>query len=193
MATKITNSLNAPVVANLETLALNGVLLGNGTGKIKASATLANLGEVLCGSGSSNDPTVRTLADSSTVTIDLTTDSSKIKFNAIGGGTGFSWSDTTSTVTAVANKGYIAKIASDITLPATAQVGFEFKVACPTNNLVTIKQNANQKIIFGGVETTPGTDGYLASSAKGNTLDIMYVDTDIFMVMNSSGSVFTIN
>lgn len=110
----------------------------------------------------------------------------------LGGGTGITWNNVTGTSqAAAANNGYIANNASlvTITLPATAPVGSIVQVVGSGGGGWKLAQNANQQIVFGGVTSTMGTGGYMASASRYESAILVCIAADtIFSVIVASGN-----
>lgn len=85
------------------------------------------------------------------------------------------WTTINSDTTATVNYGYFTNSASRvvITLPLQANVGDTIEVAGQGAGGWRIAQNNGQKIIFGDVETTQGTGGYLESTEPNDTVRII--------------------
>lgn len=117
-------------------------------------------------------------------------------------GGGFVWTDVTGTSQSmVINNGYIANNTSLVTctLPSTAVVGSVIRVTGIGDGGWKIEQNTSQQIIWneGGVDgtdqTTIGTTGYLASSDKYDSVEIICLVADTtWGVLSSKGNI-TIN
>jgi len=87
----------------------------------------------------------------------------------------------------VKGNGYIANRAAGVTftLPATAAVGDTFRVVNVNGGGFTVSQNALQNIRIGDQVTTVGVGGSLASTALGDTLEIIcYVANTSFIASN---------
>lgn len=109
------------------------------------------------------------------------------------GSSGITWTEvTTTTQTAAINNGYIANNASlvTITLPTTAAVGSIVRVAGKGAGGWKIAQNASGIIHFGGVDTTTGTGGSLASFQRYDAIEIVCsVANNEWVVLSSQGNI----
>jgi len=111
----------------------------------------------------------------------LTISSTTITWNVI----------TDPTATMVVNQGYIANNGAGVTLtlPATASVGDEIKIALINAAGVTIAQNAGQTIHWLGKDTTTGVGGSLASSENYDSLTMLCTTTDTdWVVIEGNGN-----
>lgn len=121
-----------------------------------------------------------TAGDNTTATITITA-SGTITWNTIS---------ATSANMSVGN-GYIANNGSRVTLtlPATASVGSNIRVAGKGTGGWSVHQNSGQTIHFGAVNTTTGTSGSLSSNLQYDTVNLLCitVDTD-FVVLSAIGN-----
>jgi hypothetical protein len=104
------------------------------------------------------------------------------------------WSEATASMNAVANNGYITKIAVPglltYTLPATAAQGSIIEITGFTAGGWKLAQNAGQSVNFGALTTTPGVGGYLASAATYDSIRIVCVTADtVWNVLSSQGNI----
>ena len=107
---------------------------------------------------------------------------------AAGAGS-ISWQEVTSTSqAAVTNGGYIANNASlvTITLPTTAAVGSTVRVIGKGAGGWRIAQNSGETIHFGASSTTAGTGGYIGSTNRYDTVEIVCVTANTTWVVASS-------
>lgn len=107
---------------------------------------------------------------------------------AAGAGS-IAWQEVTSTSqTAVANGGYIANNASlvTITLPTTAAVGSTVRVIGKGAGGWRIAQNSGETIHFGASSTIAGTGGYIGSTNRYDTAEIICVTANTTWVVASS-------
>lgn len=156
------------------TLTANGILLGNGTSAISASAAMTN-GQILIGS-TGVAPVVASLTAGSGITI--TPGAGSITIAASGGGT--SWAKYTAPATMANGGGYIADsnvTQINFTLPAVAAVGDTFQVMADDNsgtNGWLIVQGAGQQIRVGNVVSTVGAGGLVYSgTGAGDWIEIV--------------------
>lgn len=115
------------------------------------------------------------------------------------GGSGTTWTEvTTTTQTAVANNGYITNNVAQVvvTLPSTATVGNIFLLQGSGAGGWRLSQNASQTIVWdaGAVAgtniTTAGTGGFLSSSDRYDSVEVMCITTNTgFVVKNSKGNI----
>jgi hypothetical protein len=103
------------------------------------------------------------------------------------------WTPETSAFSIVSKNGYICNHATVQvvgTLPATAAVGDTFKITNIGAAGWKVAQNASQYINFGNVTTTVGTGGSLASTAVGDSLEVICIVTNNgWQVVNSVGNI----
>lgn len=104
------------------------------------------------------------------------------------------WSVETVDLTAVVNHGYIANKAGllTITLPTTAAIGSTIIVTGINTDVGwRIAQNVGQTIYFGDQNTTTGATGYLESTQKRDTVQIVCVvaDTDWNVIPGTQGNI----
>lgn len=93
-----------------------------------------------------------------------------------GASTGITWSEVTGTTQAASvNSAYIANNAAlvTITLPDTAAVGDIVRVVGKGAGGWKVAQNASENINFGNVTTTTGTGGYLASTLRYDSVELV--------------------
>lgn len=109
-----------------------------------------------------------------------------------GGGGGITWNEVTGTTQlAAADNGYIANNESrvTITLPSTIAVGKIIEVAGSGAGGWKISQNAGQKIVFGSVETTEGTTGYMESNSRYESVKLICITSNaVFSVLRATGA-----
>jgi hypothetical protein len=101
------------------------------------------------------------------------------------------WSAASSATTISLGNGYYANNASTavaFTLPATPTAGGTFKIAGVGAAGWSIGQTGSQTIIYGNKSTTAGSSGSLASSAIGDSVEILYTGSNTFIVLNSVGN-----
>jgi hypothetical protein len=113
--------------------------------------------------------------------------------NTSTGGASTVWNDVTgASDNLFTNNGYITNSSSlvTLTLPAAATVGDTFYVNGKGTGGWLIAQNAGQSIYFGGISTTAGASGSLASTNKNDCVTIVCVATDTdFVVVSSIGNI----
>lgn len=143
----------------------NGVNYFNGTSIV--TTTVGTAGHVLTSNGAGSAPT----------------------FQSIGA---FIWSEITdSTVSLVANNGYIMNRGTAITatLPSTCVLGKVMRIVGKGDGLTIVAQNANQMIHFSGSTTTTGVGGSLTATNKRDCLELLCVVADLeFEVISSIGN-----
>lgn len=175
------------------TLTSHGLLIGNGTSAITASAELAD-GQLLVGS-TGNPPVATTITQGTGISV--TNAAGSITIAATGAG--FTWNAVSGTsATLVANNAYVSNNSALTTylLPATATLGDRFSVFSSGANtgFSKVTQNTGQKIRLGSSVTTTGT-GSLTGTAIGDVLNLVCVDgtggAEVFQVQDSVGN-FTV-
>jgi len=108
-----------------------------------------------------------------------------------GGGQPFNWQYAIANTPMAVNNGYISDGAGRVTLtlPPVAMIGDTIRVTNLGNGF-TIAQNGGQQIIAGNDSTTIGVGGSLASTALGDSLEMVCVFPNItFMVQHSIGNI----
>jgi len=155
----------------VSTLTSHGILMGNGTSAIQATAEPSN-GQLLIGS-TGNFPVLASLTAGANITITPGAGTISIASTASAG---FTWTETTVNAALVVGNGYIANKAGllTMTLPATAVIGDIIEIT-NMNTAVgwRIAQNANQFIRFGALLTTTGVGGYLEATALGDSVKLV--------------------
>ena len=167
------------------TTSVTGLLKGNGTAISAATsgtdyAPATSGSSILYGDGSGGF---------SNVTIGSGLSFSTGTLSASGGGTGLTWVDqTTTTVTASVNHGYIADNASlvTVTLPGTAAVGDIIRVVGKGAGGWKVAQPTGTTINFGSSATTTGTGGSLASVNQYDAVEMVCVTANTTWVVASS-------
>lgn len=136
---------------------------------------------------------VLTFANGTNVT--MTAAGSTITVNSTGGGSGgITWSILTSDLDPmVVDTGYIANKAGllSMTLPATAAVGTVQRVTGMNTDVGwRIVQRASQQIHFGDLSTTSGVGGYLESTIKRDSVELVCVVANLeWNILSSLGNV----
>lgn len=200
---------NALTVANGGTGAttLTGVLTGNGTSAVTASAVTQHAvllggasnavsevgpltnGQLVIGNTGSA-PSAATLTAGTGVSITNGAGSITISSGGILG-----WTEETGTsANLVVNEGVIANNASlvTLTLPTTAALGSIIRIVGKGAGLFAIAQGAGQTIHFGASDTTTGAGGSLTATNQYDAIELVctVANTD-FTVLSSVGS-FTV-
>lgn len=170
----------------VSTLTLHGILLGNGSGDIQATAEPSD-GQILIGS-TGNAPVLANLTAGTG--IGIVNASGVITINGTSGGV--SWTVETADLNFTVNKGIIANKAGllTVTLPATAAIGDILEIT-GINTAVgwRIAQNANQCIHVGSVSTTIGVGGYVESTAIRDSLKLVCVVAGLSTEYNSLSAI----
>jgi hypothetical protein len=102
-----------------------------------------------------------------------------------------SWSGVSSATTISQGNGYYATNTGSavvFTLPISPTAGGVFRLVAAAAGGWSISQNASQTIIYGNKSTTAGT-GSLASSSIGDSVEIIYVGSNNFVVIGSVGNI----
>jgi hypothetical protein len=125
--------------------------------------------------------------------IGVTNAANSITISATGAGA-FSWiSAASGTQAMVANDGYYVNNGASpvaFTLPATAAAGTILAIAGFSAGGWTLAQNALQSIQYGDVNTTTGTGGSLASTNKGDSIELLCVVANTtWVALNSVGNI----
>jgi hypothetical protein len=159
------------------TLTAHALLLGNTTSGVNALALTD--GQLAIGHTGS-DPTAATLTQGAGVTITNGAGSITIA-SAANIPYGMAWTNVTSaSQQAAVNNGYIANNGTlcTVTLPATATIGQGIAVVGNGAGLWKIAQNANQYINIGGVTTSTGVGGSLASNTISDCVFLICTTTN---------------
>jgi hypothetical protein len=110
-----------------------------------------------------------------------------------GGGGGITWNEVTGTTQSMSvDNGYIANNASlvTLTLPTTAAVGKIVRITGKGAGGWKIAQNASGIIHFGNLDTTTGTGGYLQSSDRRDSIELIcVVANNEWNVISSIGNI----
>jgi len=153
------------------TYTAHGVLLGEGTSSIAATAAGTN-GQVFLGSTGA-DPAFGTLTTSTGLA--FTTGAHSLALNVATGG--FAVVDqTSSSATLAVQTMYVTDNGSTLvtyTLPATAPQGSVIKVVGSSAGGWKIAQNANQKIKLGSNVSTTGTGGSVSSTNANDCVELI--------------------
>lgn len=194
------NQISVTGSAGTETLSLvgpytpatytaHGVLLGEGTSSIVATASGTN-GQLLIGSTGA-DPAFSTVTTSTGLS--FTTGAHTLAINISTGG--FAVVDqTSSSATLAVQTMYITDNGASLvtyTLPATAPQGSVIKVVGSSAGGWRIAQNANQKIRLGSSVTTTGTGGSLSSSNVNDCIEMIASTggaSTVWTISNAAGS-----
>ena len=167
------------------TYTAHGVLLGEGTSSIVATAAGTN-GQVLLGSTGAN-PAFGTLTTSTGV--GFTTGAHALAINIQQNG--FAVNTASTGVTLVAQNVYTVTQAAQTSfaLPATAAVGDTFIIASATGNTSgwIITQGASQEIWANTNHTTNGATGTLAGAIHTSVVLMCTEANNIFTVIGGSG------
>lgn len=166
-ATLITDATGVPAWTSPMT---NGQVLIGSTGAAPVPATLTGVGGI----------TISNAAGSITIS---------------GSGGGFSWTEVTGTTQSMAvNNGYIASNASQVvlTLPATAVIGDTVKVQGKGTGGWRVAQNAGQIIYFNGATSTLGVSGYIESTQRYNSVELVCITANDEWAVNSASGNLTV-
>lgn len=147
-------------------------------------------GQVIIGSSTAT-PVAATL--SAGTNISITNAAGSITIAATGSGA-FSWVDqTSSSVTAAINTGYVTDNGASLvtyTLPSTAALGSEIRISGFSAGGWKVGQPASTLIHIGNQVTTTGTGGSLASTNAFDCIDLVCVVANTtWVVQNSFGNI----
>ena len=175
-----TNTVGGLATANSATLVTNASGVPAWTG------SMTN-GQVLIGSTGAT-PVLSTLTAAGGITI--TNAAGAITISGSGGG--FSWTEVTGVAqTMVANNGYVTSNAGQVvlTLPATSVIGDTIKVQGKGTGGWKVAQNAGQLIHFNSSTTTLGVLGYIESTQRYNSVELVCItNTNEWAVNSASGN-----
>jgi len=126
--------------------------------------------------------------------ISITNGQNSITIASTGGGGGTTWKVINANQALVAGEGYFVDTsggAITLSLPATAALGDSFKIYnLSAANQVTISQGAGQQIRIASSATTAGAGGSLATTAAGDSLEIVCsVANNNFNVVSLIGNI----
>jgi len=166
----------------------HSLIVGSGAGAM-TELGVATHGQIPIGSTGA-DPVLATITQGANITV--TNAAGSITIAAAGGG-GISWSIITADLDPmVIDNGYICNKGGllSMTLPATSVVGSVLRVTGMNTNVGwRIVQRANQQIHFSGLSTTAGAGGYLESTLKRDSVELVCVVADLdFNVISSVGN-----
>lgn len=165
------------------TSANSATLVTDATGVPAWTAPMTN-GQLLIGS-TGGTPVPATLTGAGGISIVNAAGSITIS----GSGGGFSWTEVTGTTQSMAvNNGYIASNASQVvlTLPASAIIGDTIKVQGKGTGGWRVAQNAGQTIYFNSLISTTGTSGYIESTQRYNSVELVCITANNDWAVNSA-------
>lgn len=166
-AVMVTDSAGSPILSSSMT---NGQVLIGSTGSTPVAATLTGAGGI----------SITNAAGSITIS---------------GSGVGFSWTEVTGTTQSMAvNNGYIASNASQVvlTLPATAIIGDTIKVQGKGTGGWKVAQNNGQLIHFNSSTSTLGISGYIESTQRYNSVELVCITNNNEWAVNSASGNLTV-
>lgn len=141
-------------------------------------------GEILIGA-TGGIPMAKTLKAGSGVSIKNT--SHNIQISSV-----FVWDEiVTSPMNLDANNGYVANMPTLLTfmLPSSAAAGSKVKIVGKGAGLFRINQSAGQQIVSGSESTTVGSSGYLVSTERYDSLELICITSDtLFQVIKPFGN-----
>lgn len=187
-ASSLLYSNGANTVQGLAT-ANSATLVTDATGVPAWTSSMTN-GQVLIGSTGAA-PVPATLTGSGGITISNAAGSITIS----GSGGGFSWTEVTGTTQSMAvNNGYISSNASQVvlTLPATAAIGDTVKVQGKGTGGWRVAQNAGQIIHFNSATSTLGVSGYIESTQRYNSVELVCITANNEWAVNSVSGNLTV-
>lgn len=187
-ASTLLYSNGANAVTGLAT-ANSATLVTGATGVPAFTSSMTN-GQVLIGSTGAT-PVLSTLTAAGGITI--TNAAGSITISGTGGG--FSWTEVTALAqTMVANNGYVASNAGQVvlTLPASSVIGDTVKVQGKGAGGWKVAQNAGQTIYFNSSTTTAGVTGYIESTQRYNSVELVCITNTSEWAVNSASGNLTV-
>lgn len=179
------------------TFTANGVLFGNTTGPIQATAAGAT-NTVLLGNGAGSPPSFGTVPNAA-----LT--NSTLSFTNVGGLTvdglntvskplgstlqiGFGYIQTSTSGTASPNNGFIITAASTVTLPPDAVANQSDKVSfiVDTASAFVIQASPGQTIRLAGKSSTVG--GTLTNTSIGDSIELIYLKLSLLWIAQNANA-----
>lgn len=145
-------------------------------------------GQLLIGSTAYPYIRVNTITPGPGVTV--TNAPGSITLSCTGGG--MAWTTIGASGTLAVNNGYIctAGAALSFALPAVSAVGDSIGLSLDGSISWTVNQAANQQIRLGSSQTTLGAGGSLASTAQGDTIQLICVVANLrWIVIASMGNI----
>ena len=165
---------------------LGGILYGNGSGIIQATAQMLD-GQILVGR-TGGPPLPATITSGSA--INIVNGAASITVNATG--SGIAWTAIGANQTLAVNNGYICTTGGTLSLalPTTAAVGTVIAISLDGSTGWKITQAVGQQIRIGASQSTLGATGYIASAAQGDSVRIVCsVANNKFNVVSSLGTI----
>jgi hypothetical protein len=187
-ASSLLYSNGANAVTGLAT-ANSATLVTSSTGVPAFTGSMTN-GQVLIGSTGAT-PVLSTLTAAGGITI--TNAAGSITISGAGGG--FSWTEVTALAqTMVANNGYVASNAGQVvlTLPASSVIGDTVKVQGKGAGGWKVAQNAGQTIYFNSSTTIAGVTGYIESTQRYNSVELVCITNTSEWAVNSASGNLTV-
>jgi hypothetical protein len=148
-------------------------------------------GQVLIGV-TAGSPTAAQITGSGGITVS----SAAGTINISGTGSGIGWTEVTGTTQSMsADAGYVASNAGlvTMTLPNLAAFGTVINVQGKGAGGWKIAQNAGQTIHFGNVDTTTGATGYLASTNRYDSIQLLCITANTDWAIMTTQGVVTYN
>jgi hypothetical protein len=167
----------------------DGVVISNNISTGSLNALSLTNGQIVVGS-SSGAPMATTITGGTGISVTNAANSI-----TISSPTSITWVSVNTLVNALANHGYLCDCSAadfGIILPASPSVGDRYIIIIVNtgggSNSVSIDFNTSQYIQFGNQRTSIST-GYLMTTQLGDTVDIVYVGSNIFQVVSAVGNV----
>lgn len=107
-----------------------------------------------------------------------------------GGGQGIAWQNATGSLSLEVGTGYICTALSlqTLTLPISFNSGDQIYISGQGTGLFRIAQNAGQQIQFGNRVTSLGISGRIDSLAQGDSLNLLAISSNTWVVSSSNGN-----
>ena len=162
-----------------------GVVVGSTANAINTVSAMTN-GQVLIGSTGAN-PVPSTIGIGTGLT--ATGGPGSYSISVVGGG--LQWQSATVNITLAVNNGYVVTTgALSLALPTTAGQGSIIRITLNGGTSFTVTQGVGQQIRIGSSTTTSGVGGSIASTAQGDSVELVCSTTNTtWTVLSTMGNI----